>query len=463
MSYFEQLGLEQSLLTALTAAGYEAATPIQAQAIPLILDGCDLIATAQTGTGKTAAFALPTLQLLMEQAPTQKSAGSQKRQRRQARCLVIAPTRELAVQIAHSFSAYGRHSGLKVAVVHGGVGQSPQVRAIENGVDILVATPGRLLDLMQQRIVDLSSIEMLILDEADQMFDMGFLPDLRRIVAQVPEDRQTLLFSATMPDAIRAQAKRWMYEPEMLSVARVSSPTEQVSQSVFHVDLRHKPAILTGYLSQQQGARTLVFTRTKHGADKVVKILSRAGIAAVAIHGNKSHNTRKRHLERFCASEPPVLVATDVAARGLDVNGVSHVINYDVPSVAEIYVHRIGRAGRAGATGVATSFCSPDERAYLQGIEKLIRRQISVDLVTSSWVSGGEASVDNTRRASHSSPNARRKSTSTSRRFSSPQVSRQANTTPSTPKQATTSAAPSRSLSGSARRIKRSWGDLSLG
>ncbi len=292
---------------------------------------------------------------------------------------MIAPTRELAAQIEQSFVTYGKFSRLRVAVVHGGVSQSPQVRALQRGVDILVATPGRLLDLMNQRFIDLSKVEILILDEADQMFDMGFLPDLRRIVAKVPQDRQTLMFSATMPVEIREQAKQWLRDPKYIEVAKVSSASTQVEHSVFHVSAQNKPTLLTTYLQNSADTRSIVFTRTKHGADKLVKVLCKSGFDAVAIHGNKSQNARTRHLEQFKSNRPPILVATDIAARGIDVNGISHVINYDLPQVPELYVHRIGRTGRADATGIAVSFCSPDDRSYLQRIERLLSTAITVN------------------------------------------------------------------------------------
>ncbi len=397
MNNFEDLGLNQSLLRALSAADYHTATPIQEQAIPLLLDGHDLMGCAQTGTGKTAAFALPTLQRLAPDSAFQpetqrktlktssRAVGSSTRpapirqQNSTVRALVIAPTRELAAQIEQSFLTYGKFSRLSVAVVHGGVSQSPQVRALQRGVDILVATPGRLLDLMNQRYVDLSKVEILILDEADQMFDMGFLPDLRRIVAKVPLDRQTLMFSATMPTEIREQARQWLREPKYLEVAKVSSASTQVEHSVFHVTAQNKPTLLTTYLQSCADTRSIVFARTKHGADKLVKVLCKSGFDAVAIHGNKSQNARTRHLEQFKSDRPPILVATDIAARGIDVNGISHVINYDLPTVPEIYVHRIGRTGRAEATGIAVSFCAPDDRSYLQRIERLLNAAITVN------------------------------------------------------------------------------------
>ncbi|TWU25683.1 DEAD/DEAH box helicase [Bythopirellula polymerisocia] len=370
---FDQLGLSESLLRATRAEGYETATPIQAQAIPTVLEGHDLMGCAQTGTGKTAAFAMPTLHTLSE--------GNQrtKLRTRPIRALVLVPTRELAVQVTASFAKYGKFTQLRSTTIYGGVNQNPQVRALQKGVDIVVATPGRLLDLMNQGHVDLKHVEVLILDEADQMLDMGFLPDLTRIVSAVPKDRQTLMFSATMPDAIRRLAGQWLNDPKHVQVSPNSSPVDTVKQSVFLVNTQHKPQLLTHYLQNTAWERTLVFARTKHGADKIVKHLLRAGIRAAAIHGNKSQNARARTLEQFKSQRPPVLVATDIAARGLDVDAVTHVINYELPEVPEIYVHRIGRTGRAGASGIATSFCGGEERGRLRQIERLTRRSINIE------------------------------------------------------------------------------------
>ena len=375
-------------MRALTAASYEVATPIQLQAIPLLLSGYDIMGCAQTGTGKTAAFALPTLQRLASSGggsqdavkeDARPSAGPDRRGPRPVRCLVLAPTRELAAQIEKSFVTYGKYLNLRVAVVHGGVSQMPQARALQRGVDILVATPGRLLDLMNQRIADISNVEVLVIDEADQMFDMGFLRDLKRIVAKVPLDRQTLMFSATMPDEIRQLAKQWLFEPKHVEVAKVSCAATDVEQSVFHVSAQNKPKLLVNYIKSEAVTRSIVFTRTKHGADQLVKILTSSGIDAVAIHGNKSQNARTRNLDAFKSERPPILVATDIAARGIDVHGVSHVINYQMPEVPEIYVHRIGRTARAGAAGIAVSFCAPDERGSLQDVERLLGTRIAVN------------------------------------------------------------------------------------
>lgn len=373
MSKFEELGLAEAILRAVKSEGYETPTPIQAQAIGPILAGRDMLGCAQTGTGKTAAFALPTLHRLSANECHVNGRG------RKIRALILSPTRELASQIGDSFRTYGKHLGLRHTLVYGGVGQNPQVRALNAGVDILVATPGRLLDLMNQGYIDLSKVEILILDEADQMLDMGFIHDLRRIVAKVPKTRQTLMFSATMPPDIRQLAASWLRDPATVQVAAVSAPAEKIEQSVYFVDQQNKPHLLAHFLKQTASKRTLVFTRTKHGADKVVRHLSKAGIRAEAIHGNKSQSARERALHSFKSHKPPVLVATDIAARGLDIDDVSHVVNFDLPMVAEVYVHRIGRTGRAGATGIAVSFCGRDERSLLRSIERLTRQTLAVE------------------------------------------------------------------------------------
>jgi ATP-dependent RNA helicase RhlE len=330
------------------------------------------VGCAQTGTGKTAAFALPTLHRLSVQASRPREQG------RKVRCLVLAPTRELASQIGESFRTYGRFTGLRQTVIFGGVGQNPQVKALRNGVEILVATPGRLLDLMNQGFVNLDCVEVLILDEADQMLDMGFIHDLKRIIARVPKKRQTMLFSATMPPEIRRLADEWLRDPATVSVAPQSTPVEAIAQSVYFVEKRAKPELLARYLAEQQAKRTLVFTRTKHGADKLVKSLMQAGIRAQAIHGNKSQNARQHALAQFKSQHPPVLVATDIASRGLDIDSVSHVVNFDLPMAPEIYVHRIGRTGRAGAEGIAVTFCDREERGMLREIERLTRQRLPV-------------------------------------------------------------------------------------
>jgi ATP-dependent RNA helicase RhlE len=370
---FEELGLAEPLLRAVRALGYPTTTKIQAAAIPAIMQGRDVLGCAQTGTGKTAAFALPTLQRLGRNQSRVNGRG------RKIRTLVLAPTRELALQICESFQAYGRYTGVRQAAVYGGVGQSPQVRALNNGVDVLIATPGRLLDLMQQGFVDLSHVEVLILDEADRMLDMGFINDLRRIIAKVPSQRQTLLFSATLPPSIRSLADQWLHDPVDVHVAHASVAVEAIRQSVFFVDQKQKLQLLTHWLMQTAWTRTLVFTRTKHGADKVAKSLVKAGIQADAFHSNKSQSARQRVLLRFKAPQPLVLVATDIAARGLDIHEVSHVVNFDLPADADNYIHRIGRTGRAGAAGVAVSFCGSDERSSLQAIQRLTRQTLAVE------------------------------------------------------------------------------------
>jgi len=377
---FDDLGLVEPILRAVQAEGYQTATPIQVKAIPEVLKGRDLIGCAQTGTGKTAAFALPTLQKLSARRNEHKNAGNRRRapSHRKIRALILSPTRELAAQIGESFAVYGQFTGLRHTVIYGGVSQGPQVRALQKGVDTLVATPGRLLDLMGQRHVDLSGVEVLILDEADRMLDMGFIHDLRKIVAQVPRGRQTLMFSATMPLEIRQLSAQWLRKPVHVQVAPDAAPAEKIEQSVYFVERKQKPLLLARFLHDTPSTRTLVFSRTKHGADKIVRGLLREGIQAAAIHGNKSQAARQRVLDQFKSDRLPVMIATDIAARGLDVDDISHVINYDMPRDAETYVHRIGRTARAGAEGIAVSFCGHDEHAQLRSIERLIRCTIAV-------------------------------------------------------------------------------------
>ncbi len=363
---FEDLRLHEPLLRAVRAARYAEPTPIQIQAIPQILAGQDVLGCAQTGTGKTAAFALPILQRLGDRSTRVKPATGA------IRALVLCPTRELAQQIHESFRTYGRFTGLRQTVVFGGVNQNPQARALRAGVDVLIATPGRLLDLLAQGLVKLDGTEILVLDEADRMLDMGFLPDIRRILTHVPKRRQTLLFSATMPASIRKLAGDILHDPVPIQVTRESSPAASVAHWVHHVEKPEKPALLMRLLTNTAHTRTLVFTRTKHGADKVVKQLVNGGVRAAALHGNKSQGARTRALGEFRSGQSPVLVATDIAARGLDVDAISHVINYDLTAEPETYVHRIGRTGRAGATGTAVSFCTSQERSNLRAIERLI-------------------------------------------------------------------------------------------
>ncbi len=369
---FEELGLSEPILRAVIAEGYTTPTPIQVKAIPHVLEGRDVLGCAQTGTGKTAAFALPILHRLGRSRPRDH------RHTPPIRVLILAPTRELAAQIGESFRSYGRHTPLRHAVIFGGVNQNPQARALRDGIDVLVATPGRLLDLMQQGLVDLRQVEVLVLDEADRMLDMGFIRDIRKIVAKVPAQRQTLLFSATMPADIRELADAILRQPVSVRVQAASMAADTVQQSVYFVEKASKPAMLEHFISNNAITRALVFTRTKHGADRVARHLSRAGISAEAIHGNKSQNARTRAMNKFKSSAPPVLVATDIAARGLDIDEISHVINYDLPNEPETYVHRIGRTGRAGASGLAVSFCGSDERPYLKDIERLIRKPIPI-------------------------------------------------------------------------------------
>jgi len=367
---FEELGLVPPLLKALAAEGYTAPTPIQLQAIPFALAGRDVQGIAQTGTGKTAAFALPILQRLAAN-PKRVGPGG-------CRVLVLSPTRELASQIADSFRVYGKFMNLKSTVMFGGVPKGRQARAMQMGVDILVATPGRLMDHMQDRTVRLDQVEILVLDEADHMLDLGFIVPIRRIVQQIPAQHQTLFFSATMPGEIGGLAGQMLKNPAHVAVTPVATTAERVEQHVIMVETSRKRAVLFDLLMGPAAGRTLVFTRTKHGADRVVKYLEESGLAAAAIHGNKSQGQRERALQDFRSGKCRVLIATDIAARGIDVDGVTHVINYDLPNVAESYVHRIGRTARAGATGVAISLCDGEERAFLRGIEKLIRAKVAV-------------------------------------------------------------------------------------
>jgi ATP-dependent RNA helicase RhlE len=373
---FEALGLAQPILRAVLAEGYSTPTPIQSQAIPDLMAGRDLQGCAQTGTGKTAAFALPILHRLTADGNPPKGAG------RKIRVLVLSPTRELASQIFDSVNTYGKHTALRSAVIFGGVNQRPQVQKLQRGIDILIATPGRLLDLMNQGFVDLSSVQTLVLDEADRMLDMGFLPDLKRVIAEVPPQRQTVLFSATMPESIAKLAAAILREPVKISIAPPKHDDALIDESVCFVQRSQKTAMLAKLIEDRSAARAIVFTRTKHGADRVATQLHRLGVKADAIHGNKSQNARQRALAAFKTNRTTVLVATDVASRGIDVDDVTHVFNYDMPHEAETYVHRIGRTGRAGATGVAISFCDPadrDERNYLAAIERLTRRNLKVD------------------------------------------------------------------------------------
>jgi ATP-dependent RNA helicase RhlE len=374
---FHSLGLSKPLLDALAAKNYTQATPIQRQAIPTVLTGRDLLGIAQTGTGKTAAFMLPALDRLAANHIHLKPG--------QARMLVLAPTRELASQIAAMAEAYGRFMRLSVGVIFGGVPNGKSVRTVARGLDVLVATPGRLLDLIDQRALSLRDLEILVLDEADQMLDLGFIHALKRIVALVPPRRQTLFFSATMPRAIKELADRYLTDPAEVSVAPVATTVERVEQSVTFVNQAEKQALLIHSLKTLPVERALVFSRTKHGADKIIRMLAAAGIQANAIHGNKSQPQRERAIALFRTGDVKVLVATDIAARGIDIPGVSHVFNYDLPHVPEQYVHRIGRTARAGASGIAIAFCSDEERALLRDIERLTRQKVNVEALPGSF------------------------------------------------------------------------------
>ena len=368
---FNELNLSAPVLRAVAQAGYESPSPIQAAAIPPVLAGRDLMGCAQTGTGKTAAFALPMLDRLTASAPRKKGA---------IRALILTPTRELALQIGESFEAYGKYLTLRSTVIFGGVGQAPQVAALKKGVDILIACPGRLNDLVGQGLLDLSSIEIFVLDEADRMLDMGFVHDVKKVIAKLPGQRQNLMFSATMPKEIEQLAAGILHDPAFVKVDPVSSTVDRIQQSLYFVEKGNKKFLLPWLIKnlKPEVVNALVFSRTKHGADKIAKDLNKQGIPAAAIHGNKSQTARVTALEDFKAGKTRVLVATDIAARGIDISELSHVFNYDLPEVPETYVHRIGRTARAGADGTAVSFCAPEEKEYLAGIEKLNRRQIPV-------------------------------------------------------------------------------------
>jgi len=367
---FATLDLVEPLQRALRAENYERPTPIQAQAIPPLLAGRDLLGIAQTGTGKTAAFALPILQRLSAQRVALR--------RGQMRALVLSPTRELAIQIDDSFRRYGRHLALRSAVIFGGVGQGPQVEALARGLDIVVATPGRLLDLVEQRHLRLDQVEIFVLDEADRMLDMGFIHDIKRVIAALPQQRQSLFFSATMPEAAARLAGGMLKDPVRAAITPQATPVERIEQRVYFVDQSNKRALLADLLKDRAIARALVFTRTKHGANRVAEQLTKGGIGAEAIHGNKSQAARQRALANFRDGKARVLVATDIAARGIDIDGITHVINYELPNLPESYVHRIGRTARAGAAGSAIAFCDASERGFLRDIETLTRQSLVV-------------------------------------------------------------------------------------
>ena len=368
---FSDLQLLEPLQRAVTDSGYTTPTPIQAEAIPHLLEGRDLLGCAQTGTGKTAAFALPILQRLVQ--------SNHRAEKRQPRVLILTPTRELAIQIYDSFKVYGKFLKLSYAVVYGGVSQGPQVKSIANGVDVLVATPGRLQDLIDQRYINLSKLEVFVLDEADRMLDMGFIAPIRKVISLLPPKRHNLFFSATMPPDIEKLASTMLTNPVRVEVTPVSSTAEMIQQSVMYVDKDKKRDLLRHVLKDKAFKRVIVFTRTKHGANKVVEVLTKNGISSEAIHGNKSQNARQRALENFRAGRSRVLVATDIAARGIDIDDISHVINFEIPNIAESYVHRIGRTARAGAQGIAISFCDAEEKAFIRDIEKLTGKAIPID------------------------------------------------------------------------------------
>jgi ATP-dependent RNA helicase RhlE len=369
---FENLKLIEPILRALKTEGYTTPTPIQEQAIPIVLQRRDLLGCAQTGTGKTAAFSIPILQLLYQDR-------LQHKEQKTIKALILTPTRELAIQINESLAAYGKHTGLKHLVIYGGVSQNPQTDSLRRGVDILVATPGRLLDLMQQRFVNLEHIKMLVLDEADRMLDMGFVNDVKKIIAKIPAKRQTLFFSATMPKEIQHLADSILTNPERVEVTPVSSTADTIAQELYYVEKNDKRSLLAHILKDKDIKTALVFTRTKHGADKVVKDLHKLNITAEAIHGNKSQNARQRALTNFKNRTTRVLIATDIAARGIDIDELTHVINYEIPNIPETYVHRIGRTGRAGASGIALTFCDAEEIEFLRDIHKLIGKEIPVN------------------------------------------------------------------------------------
>ena len=367
---FNTLNLIEPVLRAIEEEGYTIPTPIQSKAIPLILNGRDLLGCAQTGTGKTAAFAVPILQMM--------SAKQTYEKKRKVKGLILTPTRELAIQIEESFNSYGRHLNLKNKVIFGGVSQHAQVSALKSGVDIIIATPGRLLDLMGQGYISLKDIEYFVLDEADRMLDMGFIHDIKKVLAVLPKKRQSLFFSATMPPEIVKLAGTILVNPAEVSVTPVSSTVDTIDQYVYFVDRVNKNKLLVDILKDKKIKTALVFTRTKHGADKVVKVLQKMNVTAEAIHGNKAQNARQRALSNFKSQTTRVLVATDIAARGIDVDNLEYVINFEMSNIAEMYVHRIGRTGRAGAKGTSYSFCDAEEKAYLKDVEKLISKKIPV-------------------------------------------------------------------------------------
>ena len=365
---FEKLKLDPRILKALKEQGYEKPTPIQAESIPTILEKRDILGCAQTGTGKTAAFSIPTLQLI--------SKISEIEETKTIKSLIVTPTRELAIQIGDSIEKYAKYLGIKHTVIFGGVNKNPQIKRLKKGVDIVVATPGRLLDLRKQGHIPLNNVQIFTLDEADRMLDMGFINDIKKIISKLPEKRQSLFFSATMPKSIVELANRILTNPKKVEVARVSSTAETVKQHVYHVNKRNKNSLLIHVLKNKNIDSALVFTRTKHGADKVTRFINKSGFSAEAIHGNKRQNARQRALANFKSGKTRILVATDIASRGIDIDELMHVINFEIPNISETYVHRIGRTGRAGSEGISYSFCDIEEQQYLKDIEKLIKKSI---------------------------------------------------------------------------------------
>lgn len=371
---FKELQLSESVLRALIEKQYSTPTPIQVKAIPIALKGSDLVGIAQTGTGKTAAFAIPIIEHLKQEHYAKES-------KREIKALVLTPTRELAIQISETFTDYGKYTGLKHTVIFGGVNQNPQVRTLNQGVDILIATPGRLLDLISQKVISLSHITHFVLDEADRMLDMGFIHDIRRLLPMLPTKRQTMLFSATMPNEIVDITRTILYKPERVEVAPVASVVDTIEQNLFFVEKPQKIELLISVLGEQRGKTTLIFSRTKHGADKIARTLINRKIQCEAIHGNKSQNARQTALENIKNGKSHIIVATDIAARGIDIQNLGVVINYDMPDVAETYVHRIGRTGRAGNSGVAFTFCTKEEHIMVRNIQKLTHKRLNTVLI----------------------------------------------------------------------------------
>ncbi len=426
---FKELNIAEPILKAVCEKGYDEPTPIQQKGIPVALTGRDMLGIAQTGTGKTAAFAIPILQHLMDRA-TERTPDTQQRNRRgqekrPIRALVLTPTRELAIQIDECFTDYGKYTGLKHCVIFGGVKQGPQTEKLARGVDILVATPGRLQDLMNQGFIHLDSITHFVLDEADRMLDMGFIADIRRLLPRLPAKRQTLFFSATMPNDIVSLSKTILTDPVRVEVTPVSSAVEVIEQGIYHVEKPEKKKLIVSLLQQQPGKSTLIFSRTKHGADAIARILTKAGIRSAAIHGNKSQNQRQNALTSFKEGKIKVMVATDIAARGIDIRELELVINYDLPDVAETYVHRIGRTGRAGNTGTALTFCSQEELPMLRDIQKLtgkllneIKHEFTTNLKPIEWQDQAPLEKEKTKKRSRPSASRNRNA----RRNANPQA-----------------------------------------